>query len=241
MNERMDDLQFRRRIYADPSTRDEAVLEAKSSDPAKKQFAQELEQLDQQIHTAMNIDVPDNLYNKLILRQTLASHQQQKRKNRIQLAMAASVAFAIGLSFNFMQTSNAYADLGDYALAHVNQEAHMFNNNNVSKITLASLNEKMASYNGSFSQSLGTLISASYCNFDDIKALHLVYQGQSEPVTVFIIPSDNGLTFDGNFANEHLHGEAQQYKGANVIVVGDKNEPLAQWQTNISKNISWSI
>ncbi len=237
----MDDLQFRRSIYADPNTCDQEVLEAKNADPIKKQFAQDIEKLDRQIYQAMKIDVPDDLYNRLILRQTLASHQQQKRKSRIQLAIAASVAFAVGLSFNFMHSSRAYTDLGDYAIAHVNHEAHMFNNNSVSNITLTSLNEKMATYNGNFSQSLGTLISASYCDFDGIKALHLVYQGQREPVTVFVIPSENGLTFDASFASEHLHGEAQQYKNANIIVVGDKNEPLKQWEANINKNVTWSI
>lgn len=237
----MDDLQFRRSIYADPSTQDNNILDAKKADPAKKQFAQSIEKFDKQIHQAINIDVPDDLYNKLMLRQTLASHQQQKRKNRIQLAMAASIAFAVGLSFNFMQSSNAYTDLGDYALAHVGHEAHLFNNNSNAQITLASLNEKMATFNGNFNQSLGKLISAGNCDFAGIKVLHLVYQGTDQPVTVFIVPPTNNLNFDSNFSNGKLYGEAQQFKNASIIVVGDKNESLKQWKENISKDINWSI
>jgi hypothetical protein len=38
-----------------------------------------------------------------------------------------------------------------------------------------------------------------------------------------------------------IHGEAQQFKNASIIVVGDKNEPLNQWKSNISKDINWSI
>ena len=241
MNERMDDLQFRRSIYADPSSTDQDVLAAKKADPAKQQFAEELVKLDQQIHRAMNIDVPDDLYNKLMLRQTLASHQQQKRKNRIQLAMAASVAFAVGLTVNFVQSSNAYTDLGDYALAHVNHEAHLFSNNSNAQITLASLNKEMSPYHASFSQSLGKLISAGECNFGGIKVLHLVYKGKTQPVTVFVVPPNDGLNFDANFSNGDLHGEAQQFKNANIVVVGDKDEPLQQWQQKIDKNITWSI
>ena len=237
----MDDLQFRRSIYANPRTQDSDVLEAKKSDPAKKQFAQSIEKLDQQIHRAMDIDVPDDLYNKLMLRQTLASHQQQKSKNRIQLAMAASIAFAVGLSFNFMQSSNAHTNLSDYAFAHVEHEAHLFNNNSDAQITLASLNDKMSSFNGNFTESLGNLISASNCDFGGITVLHLVYKGKDQPVTVFVVPPNSNLNFESDFSNGKLHGEAQQFKNASIIVVGDKNEPLNQWKSNISKDINWSI
>ena len=104
----MDDLQFRRGIYADPKSRDKATQAAIDADPAKQQFVKDIEALDDKLARAMNVPVPDDLYNKLILRQTLASHQQQKKKTRIQLAMAASVAFALGLTFNFMQIGRAH-------------------------------------------------------------------------------------------------------------------------------------
>ena len=237
----MDDLQFRRSIYADPNTDDEAILAAMELDPSRKKFAQELNQLDDKIAQALNVSVPDDLCSKLILRQTLASHQQQKRKSRIQLALAASVAFAVGLTFNIMQVSNAYSNMGDYALAHVYHEDKYFSNDSEAKVTLASLNNKMTAFNGSFVSSLGKLISAEYCRFDGMKSLHLTFQGQSSPVTVFIIPHNEDLTFSDFFKDESLQGQSMKYTNANIIVVGDKNEPLQQWRENIEKNIRWSI
>ena len=62
----MDDLQFRRRIYADPNTRDEDMLAAIKSDPTKQSFTQELEDLDHKIFQALNVDVPSDLSDKLI-------------------------------------------------------------------------------------------------------------------------------------------------------------------------------
>jgi len=171
----MDDLQFRRSIYADPNSQDQEFLDAIASDPAKQKFAQEIHQLDDKINQAMNVDVPDDLYNKLILRQTLASHQQQKRKKRIHLAMAASVAFAVGLTLNFMQFSSAYTTLGDYALAHVYHEDNHWHNSDEANVSLSSLNQKMAAFDGSFLNAIGKLISADYCRFDSMKSLHLVF------------------------------------------------------------------
>jgi hypothetical protein len=237
----MDDLHFRRSIYADPNSRDEDIVAAQHQDPAKKQFAQEISQLDQKIKKALTVDVPDDLYNKLMLKQALASHQQQQRKNRVHLALAASVAFALGLSFTFLQSSSSYSDIGTLSLAHVQHEAPHFKQLGNAKISLASLNDKMADFHGQFTSTFGELVSAGYCNFGGIKSLHLVYQGQSGPVTVFVMPNEKGLSFTANFSNDSLKGQALHFDEANIVVVGNKNEPLKQWRDNIEKNIIWSI
>jgi len=241
----MDDLQFRRSVYADPHNNDDTfsdeMMSAINSDPQRQQFSKDIKQLDDKIAQALNVDVPESLVNKLILRQTLASHQQQKRKSRIHLAMAASVALVIGLTVNFMQFSSAYDSLGDYALAHVYHEDNYFNNNDEAKVSLASLNQKMASFNGSFSSSLGKLISADYCRFDSMKSLHLVFQGKTDIVTVFVVPHNDSLTFESNFNDDKLIGRSQTFSKANVIVVADQNESLQQWQNAITDNIQWRI
>ena len=237
----MDDLQFRRSILADPKYRDEAINASIKNDPAKHKFAQEIDSLDNKIAQAMNIPVPEDLVNKLILRQTLASHQQQKRKTRVRLAMAASVTFVIGLTANFMMFSNTYKNLADYAIAHVNHEAPYFSNNDKATVTLASLNEKMTAFKGSFDSTFGTLIFADYCRFDGNKSLHLVFQGQSSPVNIFILPDDKDIEFVADFEDAKLQGSSTHFNHSNIVVVGDKNEPIKQWQERVNKNITWSI
>jgi len=240
-NSKMDDLQFRRIIYADPTNQDEEIIAAKLSDPAKKQFAQDIILLNEKIKKALKVDVPEDLCNKLILRQTLASHQKKKRKKRIHLALAASIAIMGSLVFNFMQFSSAYSNLGDYALAHVYHEIELFSNDDKSHVSLTSLNQKMTAFDGNFKASLGKLISADYCRFDGMKSLHLVYQGLTNPVTVFIVPKNEQLAFSKTFKDESLHGESLSFKHANVIIVADKNESLNQWQSSIKDSISWTI
>ncbi len=237
----MDDLQFRRSIYADPHSDNEELAHAKATDPTKKKFAQEIEQLDEKILNALKVPVPEDLSERLILRQTFKSHQQEKKKKRFHLAIAASVAFALGLTVNMMHFSNAYDNVGDYAFAHVAHEAEYFSNNGEANVTLASLNKKMASFNGTFGDKLGELMFADFCRFDGMKSLHLVYKGENSPVNVFIIPKNDHLAFNSDFANSDLQGKTQRFKDANIIVVGDKNEPLQKWQQNIKENVSWSI
>jgi len=237
----MDDLQFRRRIYADPNTRDEDMLVAMKEDPAKQKFTQDLEDLDSRLFKAMNVDVPEDLSHKLILRQTLASHQQQKRKGRVHLALAASVTFALGLTLNSMLFSSTYTNLGDYAIAHVHHEEDYFSNTSSANISLSSLNTKMAAFDGSFTADIGKLLFADYCRFDGMKSLHLVFQGETSTVTVFVVPHNEELEFSANFSNDNLIGKSQQFKNSNIIIVGDKNESLPKWQKAIDENVTWSI
>ena len=212
----MDDLQFRRSLYADPKAQDQDILDAINADPKKQQFAKELDALDNKIASALNVDVPDDLCNKLILRQTMASHRQEKRKSRVQLALAASVAFAFGLTFNFMHASSAYSGLGDYALAHVYHEEGAFDNNATTQVSLATLNNKMAAFNGTFTQVAGKLIAADYCRFDGIKSLHLVFQGEHSPVNVFIVPEREEVAFSTTFEDSQYNGIASQFNGQQV-------------------------
>lgn len=237
----MDDLQFRRAIYADPNNQDADTLAAQQQDPSKKQFAKDICQLDEKIRQALEVPVPDDLCNKLILRQTLASHQVHKRKKRFHLAIAASVAIFSGLGLNFMQFSSAFNNLGDYALAHVYHEPGLLNINDGKQISLSSLNQKMTSFEGSFTKSLGKLLFADYCRFDGMKSLHLVYQGKTSPVTVFVVPKTEQLSFNSAFNDDKYLGSAIAFNDNNIIVVADKNESLSQWQENINQTVTWSI
>lgn len=237
----MDDLHFRRSLFADPTTQDKDVIEAQKNDPAKKRLAKELCQFDEQIKQAMKIPVPDDLCNKLLLRQTLVSHHQEKRKTRIHLALAASIAIIAGLVVNYLQFSYSYSNLGDYALAHVYHEQNAFSNGDNTRVSLTSLNKKMTTFNGNFNESMGELIAADYCRFDGMKSLHLVFKGLTDVVTVFVVPKEDHLTFTDKFSDNTLQGESLSFQHANIIVVSDKNESLSKWESIIKNNITWLI
>lgn len=237
----MDDLQFRRSIYADPKSTDPDILAAKSADPSKAKFAQEIDDLDSKIAQALSVPVPEELSEKLILRQSMASHQQQKRSSRIKLAIAASVTLAIGVVVNQLQFSHAYNSVSDYAIAHVEHEAHYFTNEDEATVTLAKLNKKMSSFNGVFSDTMGDLLMADFCRFDGMKSLHLVYRGENSPVNVFIIPDVEHIKFSPVFNNQQYRGVVDKFNNSRVIIVGDKQESLEKWQNKMNQGISWSI
>lgn len=237
----MDDLEFRRRLFAEPNAKDGEFEQAKNESEDRQKLSADIDKLDNHIAQALNMPVPDDLCDRLILRQTLASHQQTKKKSRVHLALAASVTIAVGVAFNFLQFSSAYNNLGDYALAHTYHEVGYFSNSDEADVTLASLNNKMASFDGSFTDKMGDLIFADYCRFDGMKSLHLVFRGESSPVNVYIVPQNEDLAFSKRFSDKNLSGKSISFKDKNIIIVGDHKEPLEQWKEVITSNLQWSI
>lgn len=237
----MDDLQFRKNLYADPANVDADIRKAIANDPQKERFFTELEKLEQELGQALSVDVPEGLSEKLILRQTMDSHKQQKRKSRVQLALAASIAFGIGITINMFQFSSAYNNLSDHALAHVYHEEGMFQNIANKQLTLTSVNQKMATFGGNFKGLVGDIISADYCRFDGIKSLHLVFKGENSPVTVFVIPHNDQLAVSNDFFDDNFNGKTTQFVQSNIVVVAEKDEAIDYWQGKINENIEWSI
>ena len=237
----MDDLELRRTIYADPFASNEDISEACKNDPSKQQFIEEMQRFDKNIANALNVDVPESLCQRIILNQTLEQHTNRKRKNRIHLALAASVAFAAGISFSVLQSSAAYSDIGQHAIAHVYHEEAYFNNKSDARVTLASVNDKMSEYDVQFVNDIGELMSADFCRFAGSKTLHLTFKGIKDIVTVFVLPEEEAMAFVDAFSDEQLKGIATTANGHHLIIVGDKQEKLDDWQNRLNQNIQWSI
>lgn len=237
----MDDLEFRRRLYCDPNSQDQDIINAINTDNKRKDFSENLKTLDSHIAKALNVEVPENLAEQLILRQSLHSHQQTKKKSRVHLAMAASVAFAVGIGVSFINSSPAYSNVADYSLAHYHHEADNFSKQGRAQYSLASFNEDVSSLNVGFKEKLGKLISIDDCYFDGMDSIHMVFEGKYDNVTVFLVPKSTHLKFTEQFGDDSVIGITHQYHQGDVIIMGNKKEPLQQWQQKIDQTIEWSI
>ena len=234
----MDELEFRRTLYADPSCTDEKVLAAIASDPKKQAFLQELKQLDKKMHQASQVEVPDDLVHKLILRQTMQSHKANKVRNRMQLAMAASVAFLLGVSFTMWQQNNLL-DLSEQAIAHVHYEGD-YALDAQQNVTLQQVNAKLATFGGQFSEDIGQIHYANFCDFNNVRSLHMVVEGKYGKVTVFVVPHDDNHQAEGSAHDTRYNSQAIDLKRASIIVVGEKEANVSKMKEQLNKKIKFS-
>lgn len=193
----MDELEFRRKVMSDPKQRDNDTLDMMTSSEANAKFVDDVLQLDKQIAQAFKVDVPDDLADKILFKQTtLVEDEKVIRPQFVRKAMAiaASVAFTAGLLVGQIQWGNllispAQASLSDMAVQHVIHEEGFVNRLD-EQADMQQINAKMQPFaykmEGDFPYHVYYL---NHCGFGKDNAVHIVFQGEKGKVTLFFTPS----------------------------------------------------
>ncbi|QIR15020.1 DUF3379 domain-containing protein [Shewanella aestuarii] len=233
----MDDLQFRRQAYGDPNTQSDDFLQHMVDHPDDAKLVNNLKVLDSKLNQALNIPVPNDLADKLLLRQQLNQHQESKKRTRYLMAMAASIAFVVGLSFSMLRFTPV--DLSEHALAHVYHETKALQIEQ--NIGFNDINFKLASIAGlqqsKFIEQPGRVLYTAYCDFQGVKSLHLVMQDEyGQKVTLFIVPAENRMKLEQMFADNHYKGQGFKTAGAYMLLVGEQHSDLEHVKQEIKQS-----
>lgn len=229
----MDDLEFRRRILANPHDTDPDVLKAIDSSKANQSLAEELEQLDSLIDQTLRVDVPDDLADRILFQQT-SKAEREKKKPRFQLAIAASIALVFGIllgQFNWSSLPvNQNVDLNTIALEHYYHENGFISNINEAA-SVQQVNAKLAPLGQAFNGELpGTVAYINHCGFGGEHALHMVLVDENQQrYTVFLVPQESASPTQ--YSDGSMTSLTMPLQNASVIVVGENEvevSPIAE-------------
>ncbi len=234
----MDELEFRRRIYADPHTNDDEVIVAAKADPSKQAFWNEVKLLEQKLGKAVDIPVPQDLAHRLIWQQGVEQFNRKKKRSRRLFAIAASMAMVVGLSMTlWSQWLNA--DLQKQLLTHV---AHADDEKPHSDLpaNLSNLNAKLASFDGYLEQDIGEVKIANFCYLGAAKTLHLILKTAQGTLSVFVLPAYEERSLSTFFANKHFKGSLLTMNNRNVVVMGGQQADLSDLEAKLKQNLKFS-
>jgi hypothetical protein len=232
----MDDLTFRKTVYAEPFTKDPSVIEAASKDAKKQAFWNEIKVMEAELQAAMNIPVPENLAEKLILRQSLSAHKSASQKRPWYIALAASVVFASVLTFGMLNTGSDKLTNDVFAhIDHVNTELMKS-----ARVDANSVNDKLASFNGQVDGDLGEVVSANFCYLDKIKSLHLIIRGENGLTSLFVVPDSISDSISKTFSNATYKGASFLLESAKVIIVGENKNDVELLEQRAKQAMSFS-
>ena len=82
---------------------------------------------------------------------------------------------------------------------------------------------------------------ASYCHFQGTRSLHLIFNTEQGPVTVFVLPKNHGLQQHGDFNDAQFHGHNLQLAKADLVLVATKAQPLAGIATTLQQRMQFQI
>lgn len=261
----MDSQQIKEALAADPFTNDEALIAAVETDSELLQYWQELKQLNDDIIAVSNIVIPENLEAKLLqlgqesmeddmaaaeldaretnqsMSNSLSNVVQLKSKRRhiLHIALAASIAFAVGISFTVLKQSPELQSGTDLAMAHMYHE--MEYTQRVSRdVSLDEVNTKLATFGGQMLQSVGKITYANFCFFEKQKSLHLVMHTEYGDVTLFVTPKEMQNKIDNRFDDESYEGRSWQDQEADVTIIGERGKLNAELERTIKRSMQFS-
>ena len=259
----MDELEFRRNAMIQPNDQQPDFLKAAEASQANRNYLDEMKQFDRSLKRAMQVEVPAGLAERILLRQAMLQDsdtpddRQQFRplgtapvKIRAstswrQIALAASVAFLLGMSTRWIslpETTPTALSLAQVAMAHVYGEAPFIQGID-ERVNLQSINAKLEMYGVTLKEMDGLKVTyVNHCSFYQGPALHMVIKGVMGPVTLFIVPKHVPLTLQqANFEDGTLKGEIVRLKGANMVLIGEMKEPLAPVASALQSQLQWAI
>lgn len=245
----MDDLEFRRRLLADPNDNDPELIKTKNQSITNRHFSNELQQLDQQLKQALQVDIPDNLADRILFHQSSQIHppKQSHYKRYLSYGLAASVMFFVGVmvgqQYGFSPqhpTQQVFTpiSMSSIALQHVNAEAQFVEHTDEA-VTLQQVNAKLKPFGTSMNQLPGHIYYLNYCGFEGNRALHMVVGTDKGKMTVFIVPqTSTQMATDSDHTNKSLLLPLQD---ASLIVVGDKEQKLMPIAEKLKSELYWQI
>ncbi|WP_089137405.1 DUF3379 family protein [Vibrio rumoiensis] len=232
----MDDLELRRRLLSDPNDKSDDILKELHTNHQNKKYAESLQELDKKIEQAFRVEVPDDLADKIIFKQT--PHKPQIHFSRRAFALAASVIFTFGLLIGQINWGSiiiqpAHASLDQMAMHHIIEEEPFIdgvNEGNNEQEIRAKLNVCSYSLDGEFPYHIYYL---NHCGFShDHHALHMVFRGQKGRVTAFI--SNIEAKESSQFNQGGMQGEITPLPQGSLVLVGEKGEDIAALSQKIA-------
>ncbi len=232
----MDDLEFRRHVYADPKCQNTEFLSKKNETEENHLFVDELQQFDKKLKRAMDIEPPKGLAERIILNQALQTHSRMEQQRFI-FSIAASVLLVLGVFFYIFQPISE-VNLEHEVLAHIYEELdHLIEQQD--KKTL-DINQALAQHGGEFIGDIGKINYLGSCDIANKKGIHVILAGTHGSITVLMLP-DVSINKEKMVSDNRFHGSIIPTGSGSIAIIGEKNESLNEVKQTIKQKLSWAI
>ena len=264
----MDELEFSKRVHANPRDLDEEILEAARANPDYQKIVDEtLKFEDSLVSLLEDPEAPEGLMAQLLSipgkddvetvtappTNSNVSHIRASKQSFFQYyAVAASLVLAVGIVFSLSVNggpSSADIVFGDDLLAHLHHDIEeiddITNGETYEVLDLDEINFSMANAGTRLVNHDGAqgfdVRSAKPCEIlPAYQSAHLVLEGSHGAVSVIVI---NNSPVDVQFSirDERFQGIVVPMEQGNMILVGEENEDLNQYTSMFSENVEWVI
>ena len=233
----MNCLEFRRRSLAESGCQESEFLRHKRDCTRCADFSLGVTQFDKSLTEALQVEVPNNLASRIILRQSLDAEGAQRTRKRRLYAWAASVLLALGLAGGwFMATRLPPVDRAVIARISEVPGSQVA----AEQVPYDRLVRVLRTLGGELSGSLGEVSYASIYYIQDFPCGQLVLTGMKGPVNVLLMP---GVYIENRRAlrSKQWNGIIVPTANGSMAIVGEQGEILDDVEQRVRSAVIWRL
>ena len=230
----MNCLEFRRQLNSDPHNTDADFLRHRQDCPRCARAHEHAQAFETALRRTLNVPVPLQLADSILLAQATAQHRQRVRyrRNGVVLALAAMLVLAIGIGWRVTRAP----PLGEAAIAHMlGAEAPMLAL--TTPVTPASVRRAFAERGIRLAQVPADISFVQCCPVGKFKSVHMVMPRSDGPVTVMYLADDHGAQRT-DFSHAGWLGRSVPMAHGTLVMIGHDAAQFDQvqqiWQNALS-------
>jgi hypothetical protein len=228
-------INVQRALQCDPRHIDPPIQQHLQNCHRCAQFAHEISSFDAHIHAGLNINVPEQLAEKILLAKGVQENRQQKKFSHWLKGAAAGVTLLAGSIGSYLYLSTPLL-IEEIALTHVRDELHHLGDRK--NIQLAQLNNMLKPLQMKMAQSSYTINYAGSCKIRNSQGIHIVLQGERSPVTLLIMP-DEHIHTRKTVEDKTFKGIVVPLKKGSVAIITDKQEALDAYEKQLVEQLKF--
>lgn len=257
----MHELEFRKRVCANPGELDRETLDAASANPAFQKILDETLQLERDIVAlTRSVSAPDTLAERLLnipaSENSIAGGREASKpssNNFFQYyAMAASLLLALGIGAVVVLgggPSSSEIAFGSDVIRHLYHEVTEIDaiNDGTYRATATTPNvaDVMAQAGTQFNdeeflRAIPVRFAKICVVLPDFNGAHLMVEGNLGTVNVILI-KNSPVTSEYTIQDDRFRGMVVPMEEGNMILIGEQDENLEELKSMFAQNVEWAI
>jgi hypothetical protein len=234
----MNCMEFRRMLLTDPAVSDPDFAEHRRSCPDCGDAVERSAHFERRLREAVNVDVPENLASRILLKHSFQPHPKRSwwRAPRV-YAMAASVLLAVGLASMTLTSQMEQRGLSEEFVALVNGAPGALTASD--PVSDSEVSETLQAAGLDLAGRIGDITFAGRCLVRGKISGHIVVQGETAPVTVFLI-KEQLVTARAAIRSDHYSGVVIPEGTGTIAIVSAPGESIEEVEAQVRSAVRWS-
>jgi hypothetical protein len=234
----MNCMEFRRILLTCPGEADPAFHRHRFDCPDCTEAAVESAHFEHLLREAVHVDVPENLASRILLKQSFQAQAEPPWwRTRRALALAASMLLMVGLVTLALSAHLQQRRLSEEFVALVNGAPSALAASKL--VSSGDISAALRPAGLDLDGAIGDVTFAGRCLVRGKLSGHIVVQGETAPVTVFLI-KEQLVSSRATIRTDHYSGVVLPQGSGTIVIVSAPGEALESLETRVRSAVRWA-